>query len=208
MTDTKKGVKYTFEGQYYTGSDTKGEQVKTYSLDVVFPSVEEKALSYFKTGLIRKDAIYKLMIAKYSDFVRVRTMVITNVEDLSGKGTSTSNIATMNRKQLASYIAKNNLGIDVEVYADDITRLRNAIIQAEENPETFKETYAADVEAYNFSKGVNELNNVGGSDSANDENKDNDTNSDNKEGSKNESSNDDLVDELLNGSDSANDDEA
>lgn len=198
MANTKKGVKYTFEGQYYTGSDTKGEQVKAYSLDVVFPSVEEKALSYFKTGLIRKDAIYKLMIAKYSDFVRVRTMVITNVEDLSGKGENTSNIATMNRKQLASYIAKKKLEIDVEVYADDITRLRNAIVQAEENPEAFKEIYAADVEAYNFSKGVNELNGVdNGSDSDN-----TDDNEDKEDEEKN--SEVDPVDDLLNGSDSDN----
>jgi len=191
MANSKKGVQYTFEGQYYTGSDVKSEQVKTYSLDIVFPQVEQKALSYFKTGLKRHDGIYKLMIKKYPDFTRVRTMVITNVKNLSGSADSDGlSIATMNKKQLAKYIEKKGLGIDAEVYSDDITRLRNAIIQAEENPEAFKETYAADVEAYKFSKGISELNDVSGNDESEKEADDSD-----------DSAADDLADELLNGND-------
>lgn len=157
----KKGVKYSFEGQYYTGSKDTAEQVKPYALDVIYPESTPKALSLFKTSLNRQvDGIFKLMVNKYPDFKRVRTMTITNVVDLSGASVGGNSIATMNTKQLTSYIKKNELGIDVNVYEGDITRLREAIIMAEENPEKFKEVYEADVEAYNFNKSINDLNGV------------------------------------------------
>lgn len=155
----KKGVRYSFAGQYYTGSKDTAEQVKNFSLDVVFPAATPKALSLFKTGLNRtNDALYRMMIAKYPDFKRVRTQTITNVVDLSGAETAPTSIATMNTNQLKSYIKKQELGIDVAVYEGDITRLREAIIRAEEDPEGFKEIYKSDVEAYEFNKSLNDLN--------------------------------------------------
>jgi len=161
MANTKTGAKYSFEGQYYTGSKDTAEQVKNYALDVIFPEVTPKALSLFKTSLNRQnDGIYKLMLTKYPDFKRVRTMYVTNVVDLAGKNAGGNSIATMNTKQLVAYIKKNDLEIDAEIYEGDITRLREAIIMAQEDPEKFKEVYAADVEAYNFNKSINDLNNV------------------------------------------------
>ncbi len=155
-----KGVKYEFSGQYYTGK--KVEETKEYSIEVVFPGDTPKALSLFKTGLNQPhNAIYKLMVAKYPDFRRVRTHVITNVTSLDDKVVNANaNVATMNTKQLTAYIKKNDLGIDTAVYEGDITRLRSAIIKAEEDPEAFKEQYAADVETYEFNKSLTDLNDV------------------------------------------------
>ena len=52
--------------------------------------------------------------------------------------------------------------IDAKVYEGNITGLRNAIILAKEEPEKFKEVYAADVQQYEFNKQINELNDVQG----------------------------------------------
>lgn len=162
MTNEKnKGVKYTFTGQYYTGCKEQSEQVKDYELQVVFPQVIPNALSVFKTSLIKKvDGIYQMMRKKYPDFKTIRTYAVTNVEDLNGSSVNTRNIATMNTKQLVKYIENNELEIDAQVYKGNITGLRNAIILAEEEPEKFKEVYAADVQQYNFDKQIKELNDI------------------------------------------------
>ncbi|UKI40502.1 MAG: hypothetical protein L6V95_09940 [Candidatus Melainabacteria bacterium] len=162
MTSTKNnGVKYTFAGQYYTGNKEQSEQVKDYELQVVFPQVYPNALSIFKTSLIKQcDSIYHMMKKKYPNFKTVRTYAVTNIEDLSGKEINTRSIATMNTKQLVKYIENNELGIDAQVYEGNITGLRNVVILAKEEPEKFKEVYAADVQQYEFNKQINELNNV------------------------------------------------
>lgn len=167
-----KGVRYTFEGQYYTGSKEQAEQVRDYKLQVIFPQVYPNALSLFKTNLSRQMAsgIYRMMKEKYPDFKTVRTYAVTNVEDLNGTEINTKNIATMNTKQLVKYIADNELEIDAGVYEGDITRLRNAITLAEKEPEKFKEVYKADVEEYNFNKDIKDLNNVPEGDSGKEEN--------------------------------------
>lgn len=154
-----KGVKFVFAGEYYTGAKNDGSQIKPYTLDVVFPEYTPKALSLFKTGLKKpENAIRKLMIAKYPDFRTVRTHTIMGITDLSGKVRNTSNVSIMTIEQLERYIEDNELGINVEVYADNITRLREAIIQAENDPEAFKESYKADLEAYEFNKQLTDLN--------------------------------------------------
>lgn len=158
-----KGVKYTFTGQYYTGNKEQAEQVKDYELQVVFPQMYPNALSIFKTSLIKQhDSIYQMMKKKYPNFKTVRTYAVTNIEDLNGTSVNTHNIATMNTKQLIKYIENNELGIDAQVYEGNITGLRNAIILAQEEPEKFKEVYAADVQQYEFNKQINELNDVQG----------------------------------------------
>lgn len=160
---SKKGVQYTFEGQYYTGSKDTAEQIKNYQLEVVFPEETDKALSIFKTAIRNPlSPICKMMVGKYSDFKAIRTYVITDVKNMDGSNTTeaSKNVATMNTKQLTAYIKKNELGLDVEVYEGDITRLRNAIVAAETDPENFKEQYKADVEAYEFNKSLNALNDV------------------------------------------------
>lgn len=177
-----KGVRYTFEGQYYTGSKEQAEQVKDYKLQVIFPQVFSNALSLFKTNLSRQmsSGIYKMMKEKYPDFKTVRTYAVTNVEDLNGEEINTRNIATMNTKQLVKYIAEKELGIDAQVYEGDITRLRNAIVFAEKEPEKFEEVYKADVEEYNFNKDIKDLNNIpaGGNGEGKDENPDGDKDTD------------------------------
>lgn len=156
---TSKGVKFSFAGEYYTGSKTEGAQIKQYAIDIVFPEYTPKALSLFKTGLkIPNSTIRKLMIAKYPDFRTVRTHTITGVTDLSGKTRNTNNVSVMSMEQLESYIEDNDLGIDPNIYEGDITRLREAIILAEKDPEAFEEAYKADVETYNFNKQLSDLN--------------------------------------------------
>jgi len=159
---TEKGVKYDFGGQYYTGQK-HGEEIKNYEISIVFPEETPKALSLFKTGLLQPhNAIYKLMIAKYTDFRKARTLVITNVTNLDKKvaDDNVSNVATMNVKQLTAYVKKNKIALDVKIYEGDITRLREAIIKAEKDPEAFKEIYKADLESYNFNLSLNTLNDV------------------------------------------------
>ena len=120
---SKKGVQYTFEGQYYTGSKDTAEQIKNYQLEVVFPEETDKALSIFKTAIRNPlSPICKMMVGKYSDFKAIRTYVITDVKNMDGSNTTeaSKNVATMNTKQLTAYIKKNELGIDVEVYEGDI----------------------------------------------------------------------------------------
>ena len=103
-----------------------------------------------------------MMKKKYPNFKTVRTYAVTNIEDLNGTSVNTHNIATMNTKQLIKYIENNELEIDAKVYEGNITGLRNAIILAKEEPEKFKEVYAADVQQYEFNKQINELNDVQG----------------------------------------------
>lgn len=153
------GVQYTFAGEYYTGS--KGdvqEQIKEYEIQIVFPGVTDKALSLFKTDVVRTHGyMYKAMLQRYPDFKAIRTHVIQDVTDLSGAEIKTNNIASMNRKQLAAYITENELGINPDVYGD-IARLRCAIEQAEADPKGFEEVYKADLEAYEFNKELVGLN--------------------------------------------------
>ena len=174
-----KGVRYTFAGQYYTGNKEQSEQVKDYTLQVVFPQVYPNALSIFKTSLIKKfDSIYTMMLKKYPDFKTVRTYTVINIEDLNGTSVNTHNIATMNTKQLIKYIENNELGIDAKIYEKNITGLRNAIILAQEEPEKFKEVYAADVQQYEFNKQIKELNNVPGDNGEKEEDKNKDKDKD------------------------------
>ena len=154
-----KGVKFSFAGEYYTGAKNEGLQIKQYAIDIVFPEYTPKALSLFKSGLKKSEsAIRKLMVSKYPDFRTVRTHTIVGVTDLSGKVRNTNNVSVMSLEQLTTYIEDNELGIDPEVYEGNITRLREAVILAEKDPDTFAETYKADVEAYNFNKQLNDLN--------------------------------------------------
>lgn len=156
---TQKGVKFSFAGDYYTGSKNESLQIKPYAIDIVFPEYTPKALSLFKTGLKKpENAIHKLMVKKYPDFRTVRTHTIIGVTDLSGKTRNTSNVSVMSIEQLEAYIEDNDLGIDPNIYEGNITRLREAVLLAEKDPETFAETYKADVEAYEFNKQLNDLN--------------------------------------------------
>ena len=157
MANAKKGVKYTFTGEYYTGSKEQVEQIKTYELDVVFPEETKIALSIFKTSLTRtKDAIFKMMLKKYPDFKAVRTYIISNVENLDNSDKQPSSIASMNTKQLAKYIAEKGLGI----YDGDLVKLRAAIELAEKDPEAFKVAYEEEVKAYELNKQLKDLNPV------------------------------------------------
>ncbi len=153
------GVQYTFAGEYYTGN--KGEvqeQVKNYEIQIVFPGVTDKALSLFKTDVTRTHGyIFKAMLQHYPDFKALRTYTIQDVKDLSGAEVDTNNIASMNRKQLAAYIGKKELGINPDVYSD-IANLRCAIEQAEADPKGFEEIYKADLETYEFNKNLADLN--------------------------------------------------
>lgn len=161
MANAKKGVKYTFTGEYYTGSKEMVEQIKTYELDVVFPEETKIALSIFKTSLTRtKDAIFRMMLKKYPDFKAVRTYIISNVENLDNSNTQPSSIASMNTKQLTKYIAEKGLGIDVEIYDGDLVKLRAAIELAEKDPEAFKVAYEEEVKAYELNKQLKDLNPV------------------------------------------------
>lgn len=154
-----KGVKFSFAGEYYTGLKGETLQIKPYAIDIVFPEYTPKALSLFKTGLKKPEsAIRKFMVNKYPDFRAVRTHTIVGVTDLSGKTRNTNNVSVMSLEQLKTYIEDNDLGIDPEVYSENITSLREAIILAEKDPEAFAEVYKADVEAYNFNKQLNDLN--------------------------------------------------
>ncbi len=187
MAETKKGVVYTFSGEYYSGAKETTEQIKPYELSVTYPEETPIALSLFKTSLTRtKDTIYRMMLKKYPDFKAVRTHVITDVKHLGNGGKQPKSIACMNTKQLANYIAENKLEIDVEVYGDDLAKLREIIALAEKDAEAFKKAYAADVEAYEFNKSIKDLNDIddnsgSGEDSAKDS----------------EGSEDDQIDEIL-----------
>lgn len=171
MANGKKGVKYTFTGEYFTGSKEHPEQIKKYELDVVFPEETKIALSIFKTSLSRtKDFIFKMMLEKYPDFKAVRTYMIANVENLADANKLPSNIASMNTKQLTKYIEDKKLGIDVNVFDGDLAKLRTYIELAEKDAEAFKVAYEEEVKAYELNSQLANLN--GGQDGGEDNGKD------------------------------------
>lgn len=179
MAEQKKGVAYTFAGEYYSGAKEVMEQIKQYELTVVFPEETPIALSLFKTSLTRtKDAIFKMMLRKYPDFKAVRTHVITDVKNLDNSSKQPNDIASMNTKQLTKYIAEKDLGIDVKVYEGDLAKLREIILLAEKDAEAFKVAYAADVQAYNFNKSISTLNDTENGDTDGDSEKSDDTEND------------------------------
>lgn len=157
---TKKGVKYTFEGQYYTASDTPAAQIKDYKLDVVFPEETPKALSLFVTALSKQSPMLAIMKTHYPDFTALRTHVITNVENLNSNATGgkSGGINTMNTNQLKKYIKDHKLPIDPDVYEGEIVKLRHIITLAETDTKSFEAEYRADVEEWEFNKEIQNLN--------------------------------------------------
>ena len=158
------GVRYSFAGQYYAKAGAKKE-LKNYELDVVFAESTPKALSIFRSAIMDPGSnIRKLMVQKYPDFARVRTHIITGEENLSDPGKAPKDVARMNKKQLAKYIADNELAIDIEVYGDNVADVRQAIADCEENPEAFAVKHAKQKEEFKTKKMLNDLNPVDGDD--------------------------------------------
>lgn len=176
-TESKKGAIYTFGGEYYSRTD-KGLVKKRYELSVAFPELLQAPLSVFKGGLSNPNStIFKLMITKYADFSSVRTYSVLHVENNTNtKPKKTDDISIMDIEQLKSYIENNDLGIDTQVFNDDVVKIREIIAIAESDPENFKEVYKQAVESYEYDKKLAELNNT--NDDETDETSDNDSDND------------------------------
>lgn len=179
----KKGATYTFGGEYYCRED-KGLTAKTYELAVTFPELLKAPLSVFKKGVSTTGhPIRNLMIKKYPDFTSIRTYsVIGVVNNTNVRPVKTNDISIMDVEQLKKYIAENELGISVEVYDNQIEKIREAIHLAENDPEKFEKVYADDVRDYEYRKQLEDLNN--GSDG--DENEDVDDLLDDLDGDEND----------------------
>ena len=190
----KKGVVYTFGGEYYCRED-KGLTSKYYEISVTFPELLKAPLSVFKKGVSTTGhPVRNLMIKKYPDFTSVRTYnVISVANNLTSKSVKVNDINVMDIEQLKRYIIENDLGIDVKVYCNKIEKIREIIRLAENNPEKFETVYAKDVEEYEYEKTLEELNNDsdGDAETDGDENGDGDV--------------DDLLDDLEDGGDAETD---
>lgn len=155
----KTGVVYTFSGEYYYKQD-KGLGTKSYELSVTFPNLLQAPLAVFKGGVSKGGhPVRNLMLKKYPDFVSVRTFSVLSVANYNtATSVKTNDINVMNIDQLKSYIEDKSLGIDTEVYKNDVNKVRAAITLAESNPEDFAETYKKVVEEYEYEKQIEALN--------------------------------------------------
>lgn len=155
----KLGVVYTFGGQYF-GKNGSDKAIKDYSLSITYPKVLEAPLSEFKGGLNKEgNPVRNLMVKSYPDFVRVRTFnLVSVVNNIKNTKEEANAIDCMNVAQLNKYIEKNDLGIDIEVYENDVVKIRQAIKKAEEDPEAFAIAYEKDVEEHELNKQLKELN--------------------------------------------------
>ena len=169
----KGGVTYTFAGEYYCRDD-RGLLAKTYEISVTFPELLNAPLSVFKKGVSTiGHPIRNLMIKKYPDFTSVRTHTVIGCKNNTNtKPKKVNDIEVMNIEQLQHYIDENSLGINVEIYNNDVVKVREAITLAQDDPEKFETVYAEQVKEFEYNKELAALNENGANtetDSSNDE---------------------------------------
>jgi len=167
----KKGATYTFGGEYFC-REANGLNSKQYELAVTFPELLNAPLAVFKKGVSEPGhPIFNLMIKKYSDYVSIRTYNVLKVENNTGtKAKKTNDINVMDIDQLKVYAEENDIEIDLEIYNNDVSKVREAIELALSDPEKFKEEYEKAVEEYKFKQQLDELNETDETDETQDEN--------------------------------------
>lgn len=127
----KEGFLVTVRGQYYARAkgDIKGKVLKNYRIQVILPSAD-RALSIIKHKILNRK-----LPKVYDDYVAYRTHIIEELVDLSGR-TTTGKLNMMSKQQISDYVSKAHLPVHVETY-EDIQELRQAIIDAEQDPAGF-----------------------------------------------------------------------
>ncbi len=184
----KKGVTYTFAGEYYCRDD-RGLLAKVYELAVTFPELLANPLSAFKKGVNETgNPIRNLMVKKYPDYTSVRTYSVIKCENNTGaKPKKANDIEIMNVEQLQQFIDENDLGINTEIYNNDVVKIREMITLAQDDPEKFETVYAEQVKEYEYNKELEALN---------DENVTGETTDEATTDSTNDEDVDDLLDDL------------
>jgi hypothetical protein len=132
-----KGYKVRVRGQYYVpaSNGARGKITKEYALDFILPSVE-KALVTIVTKLLRP-ALRKLDPASMG----FRTHELVDVTPLGG-APAPRHLALMDRKALEAHVAANDVPVKPEEY-EDVTNLRDAVIDFTQNPKGFEAREAA-----------------------------------------------------------------
>lgn len=125
------GFKVTVQGQYYARAqgEIKGKILKDYRIQVILPN-SERALSIIKHKLLGR-----MLPKAYSDYISYRTHTIVEMIDLSGR-TKTSKLNMMSKEDIANYVAKAALPVQTGTYGD-ILELRQAVVDAETDPQGF-----------------------------------------------------------------------
>lgn len=161
-TTQKRGVTYSFGGEYYSKKG-KEVRVKNYNLSVTFPEALQAPLSVFKKSISTQGhPVYNLMCKSYPDFSKVRTYSVLGVKNNTTNTKNTKNvIELMDLEQLKKYITDNDLIIDTIVYDDRVELVREAIKQAESAPEEFTIAYNEAVKDYEYRKELEKLNPIG-----------------------------------------------
>lgn len=131
QTPTREGFLVTVQGQYFARAqgEIKGKILKDYKIQVILPSAE-RALS-----IIKHKVLGRKLPKVYPDYISYRTHTIVEIKDLSGR-TKTSKLNMMSKGDIADYVQKANLPVQVETY-EDILELRQAVVDCETDLEGF-----------------------------------------------------------------------
>lgn len=122
----------TFEGEYFTPKGNK-DRIKHYELTVKMDDSAKQMgfLSAFvralKTPDGQKSAIKQMMKAKYPDYQRYRTHMLTNTVDITNQGKPVKELRLMNRDQIIRVINAQGYGIEPDLYPT-AQELRQAIL--------------------------------------------------------------------------------
>jgi len=150
----QKGIKITVHGRYYYKTES-AKGTKPYELVVRSPSLEmyretsqkyigtdDKGNSKYKTnnylnirGQLKKRLLPILLGRKFTDFARVRYVVIDEVVSETGDKLDLP-INLRSKKQLELMIRDEKIPIDVSEYLE-IDELRSDIVQFIQEPEAF-----------------------------------------------------------------------
>lgn len=127
----REGFKVTVQGQYYARAqgEIKGKVLKNYKIQVILPCAE-RALS-----IIKHKVLGRKLPKLYPDYVAYRTHTILEILDLSGR-TKTNKLNMMSKKDIASYVAKAELPVQVDTY-ESILELRQAVVDCETDEKGF-----------------------------------------------------------------------
>jgi len=148
-----EGYRVKVKGEYFAYTE-KGKILKPYEFEVILPTLD-RALHIIKSKILNR-----VLKKKFADYASYRTHEIIDSEpvgDAAPIQTSNKNLNVLNKKQLASYINKNELPVDPTTYKT-VGEIRKAIQDAESNLKTFQEKEAKRAEDIALTKSLDALN--------------------------------------------------
>jgi len=145
------GYKVTVEGQYFIVAGEKRKSLCNYKFDINLPTMDS-ALSIIKNNIL--DAI---MPKLYKDYAGYRTHHITCVEPFGNVAQAKAVLWQMNRPTVISYIAENELPVNVEIY-ETLMDLRQAVEMAEADPDNFLRVQGKREKEFKLTSTLRELN--------------------------------------------------